>query len=78
MEKHIMAIHVNGRTEINPQVCKHERVVTIRTGHRYTVMGEAHDDCECYAQCLDCGWVLREDRTWGPHHQELKSSEIRY
>ena len=70
--KHILAIHTNGKTRINPQDCPHEHVVTIHAGHQYTIAGEATDDVESYSQCLDCGFVLREDRTWGPVHQEIK------
>ena len=76
--KQILAIHTNGHTIINPQACPHARTVIIQVGHQYTIQGEATDDIECFEQCLDCGWVMRGDRTWGPHHQEIKTSEIPY
>jgi hypothetical protein len=76
--KTILAIHTNGRTTVNPQACQHERTVLIQTGHQYTIAGEATDDIEAYSQCLDCGWVLRGDGSWGPVQDEIETSEIPY
>ena len=64
--KHILAIHKNGKTVVNPKQCPHDLTVTVRCGHFYTIAGEATDSEDSYEQCLRCSWVLRGDRTWGP------------
>ena len=74
----ILCIHRNGVTKVNPQACKHEHTVIIHTGRQYTIQGEAADNMDCYQQCLDCGQVMRDDRTWGSTHSELNTSEIPY
>ena len=54
--KRIMAIHKDGITKVNPDVCQHELVVTIKTGQRYTLgWGDVSDNFQSYEQCLDCG-----------------------
>ena len=79
MVKRVMMIHANGKTKVNPEACRHDRPVTIRTGHRWAIAGDVTDNEECYDQCLLCGWVLQDDGTWGPHHSEMKSNvEIPY
>jgi len=67
-------INCNGTLTIDPHFCPHEHTVFIQTGHRYTIAGEITDDLDNYEQCLDCGWVLRDDRTWGPNFN-TKSDE---
>lgn len=74
--KSILLLHKNGRTLVNPQHCQHQHTMTIQTGHQYTIMGEATDNIKCYEQCLMCGWVMRGDRTWGPHHDEFETTQI--
>jgi len=64
--KRVMMISVTGRVKIAPEFCDHSNAVTIHEGHEYTIYGERDDNIRCYAQCLDCGWVKRDDGTWGP------------
>lgn len=54
-----------GVLRVDPKFCPHEHTVFIRAGGFYTISGEADDNCESYAQCLDCGAVKRDDGTWG-------------
>jgi hypothetical protein len=63
--KHILMIERNGIRQVNPHFCPHEHTVIIKTGHVFTFAGEHADDEDTYSQCLDCGWVMRDDRTWG-------------
>ena len=76
MAKRVLAFDSHG-LRIDPEFCTHEHTVFIQTGHRYTIAGEVTDDLESYEQCLDCGWVLRDDRTWGPNFN-IESDEIPY
>jgi hypothetical protein len=73
MTKHILAIGHGDRIEVNPELCKHEQTVIIKTGKQWTVLGEAADDMDTFEQCLLCAWVMQGDRTWGPMHEEIKS-----
>ena len=72
--KRIMLINNGKCLKIDPHFCLHEHTVFIQTGYQYTIAGEATDDMESYEQCLNCGWVLRDDRTWGPNFN-TKSDE---
>ena len=62
--RRVLMISVNGKVTVNPELCKHENVVTIHEGHEYTVYGEREDNLRSYCQCLDCGYVKRDDGTW--------------
>jgi len=75
--KKVVMVNNGKHVRIDPHFCPHEHTVFIQTGHRYTIAGEATDDLESYEQCLDCGWVLRGDRTWGPNFN-IESDKIPY
>ena len=64
MSKRIVMIHTPERTIIDPGLCPHLNTVI-----------QMPDDGEPYSQCLDCGWVYREDYTWGP--KELPTDDDR-
>ena len=73
--KHILAIHANGKTRINPRHCPHTNTVTIHAGSRYTILGEAADDIESFEQCLDCDYVKQGDGSWGPLQPEFETTD---
>lgn len=64
--KRVMMISVTGKVKIAPEFCEHTRTAIIKAGYEYTILGERDDNTECYEQCIDCGYVLRDDNTWGP------------
>ena len=59
--KRVLMISTLGRVKIAPEFCDHSRTVTIHEGHEYTVYGEREDNLRSYCQCLDCGYVKRDD-----------------
>ena len=64
--KHRMVMaSINGHVKIDPKFCDHRNVAHIATGHVYTILGEYDDNFVSYDQCLDCGAIIRDDRTWG-------------
>jgi uncharacterized protein with PIN domain len=76
MTKHILAIGHNEHVRVNPDYCHHENVVTVQTGHQYTIAGEATDNLRTFVQCLDCGQVQWDDGTWHEHQQEFRTKQI--
>lgn len=54
--KRVVLLQTTDRREIDPDFCPHLN----------TVMNTVGNDDEPYTQCLDCGWVYRDDYTWGP------------
>lgn len=51
---------------VDPAHCRHENTVFVQTGHMYTFLGEYTDNLNSYEQCLNCGWVRKENEDWGP------------
>ena len=66
MPKHLVMTETFGIRRVDPHFCPHERTVFVQDGSVYTVAGEYDDNLDSYAQCLDCGWVKRDDGGWGP------------
>jgi len=46
---------------VNPDYCPHLNVVTVAPG---SPTGKPWDEAEPFAQCLDCGAVLDDNRQW--------------
>jgi hypothetical protein len=76
--KRVMMIQSFDKLIVDPDFCPHLNVVTIRTGHQYTIEGEATDNMTDYDQCLDCGQVMSDDGQWRSHLPELTTSHIPY
>lgn len=43
--------------------CPHKRIVDV---HPSVASPYPWDQLEPYGECLDCGYVIRDDRSWGP------------
>jgi len=67
MTKHILAIGHNDHVQVNPDYCPHKNTTNIMTGRRWAIAGDVTDDERIITQCLDCGYVKRQDGTWGAH-----------
>ena len=74
--RRVLMISVNGKVTVNPELCKHENVDVMTTGHRWYNGFDVSDDLETVVQCHDCGWVLRDDNTWGPTLKVEDEKEI--
>ena len=58
MAKKILAIHKDGVTTVNPEVCKHENTVHMITGQRlYGGLGVIDTTC-LVVQCMDCDKII--------------------